>query len=88
MSATNRSVPRWPSSAKSNVLLPARKKLPPQPLILHQHTCAQRMAKTKHDVEQLFKLCYSANVKFNTFQKQVVTGRRERRGWIVRDLGF
>ena len=79
MSATNRSPPRWPSSAKSNVLLPARKKPLPQPIILHQHNCAQRTAKTKHDVEQLFKLYYSANVKFNTFQKQVVTGRTEGR---------
>lgn len=75
MSASNRSGPRWSSSAKSNVLLPARKKLP-QPLILHQHTCAQRMAKTKHDVEQLFKIYYTSNIKFNTFEKHVVTGRQ------------
>lgn len=73
------SAPRWPSSTKSNVLLPARKKpqAPPPPLIIHQHTSAQRTAKTKQDIEQLFKLYYSANVKFNTFQKQVVTGTEE-----------
>ena len=74
MSASNRSSPRWSSSAKSNLLLPARKKLP-QPLNLHQHNCAQRLAKTKHDVEQLFKLYYTSNIKFNTFEKHVVTGR-------------
>jgi len=80
MSATNRPTSRWSSSTKSsnstNQTIPIvapRKKLY-RPVVNQQHTFT-RMAKTRHDVEQLFKLYYSANIKFDTFQKQVVTGK-------------
>lgn len=76
---TNRpATTRWSSSAKSvnaHVLLPARKSAVNNSLIAQQHTFAQRTAKTRHDVEQLFKLYCTNNLKFHTFQRQVVTGR-------------
>ena len=76
MSATNRSTSRWSSSTKSNSIInQSTRKRPPQPTTNAQHTFTQRMAKTRHDVEQLFKLYYAANVKFDTFQRQVVTGK-------------
>jgi len=76
MSATNRPTSRWSSSTKSNSLIhQSTRKKPIQPPINHQHTITQRLAKTRHDVEQLFKLYYATNIKFDTFQRQVVTGK-------------
>lgn len=69
---------RWSSSAKPThapVLLPTRKSTT-NSLINNQHTFIQRTAKTRHDVEQLFKLYCTNNLKYNTFQRQVVTGTR------------
>jgi len=75
MSTTNRPTSRWPSSTKSNNSFnqTPQKKLS-RPLI-NQHNYSQRSAKSRHDVEQLFKLYYSTNIQFDTFQKQVVTGK-------------
>jgi hypothetical protein len=82
MSAINRPTSRWPSAAKPNssihIITPfmTTGKRVNRPLINNQHSAAaQRTTKTRHDVEQLFKLCYSTNVKFDTFQRQVVTGK-------------
>jgi hypothetical protein len=76
MSATNRPTTRWLSSTKSNNLInPSTRKKPLQSSINYQQTFTQRMAKTRHDVEELFKLYYAANIKFDTFQQQVVTGK-------------
>jgi hypothetical protein len=77
MSTTNRPTSRWLSSTKSNNLInqTSQKKLS-RPLINQQHNYSQRSAKSNHDVEQLFKLYYSTNIQFDTFQKQVVTGTR------------
>lgn len=36
---------------------------------------AQRMAKSKHEIEELFKLYYSNDIKFDTFHRQIVTGK-------------
>lgn len=81
MSAINRPTARWSSSSKStssiNLSTPSmipRKKVY-RPLMNQQHNSTQRMAKTRHDIEQLFKLYYSTNIKFDTFQKQIVTGK-------------
>jgi hypothetical protein len=49
--------------------------------INNQQSFAQRMAKTRHDVEELFKLYCTNNVKFDTFQRQIVTGK-------IRDIFF
>ena len=79
MSTTNRPTSRWSSSSKSTnstSLLSARKKSA-LPLTTNHHTFTQRTAKTRHDVEQLFKLYYTTHIKFDTFQRQVVTGRFE-----------
>ena len=76
MSTTNRPTTRWSSSSKSSSLInPSTRKKPLQPTINYQHTFGQRAAKTRHDVEELFKLYYAANIKFDTFQRQVVTGK-------------
>jgi hypothetical protein len=40
-----------------------------------QKSLSHRMTKSKHDVEELFKLYYSNDVKFDTFQRQIVTGK-------------
>jgi len=40
-----------------------------------QKSFAQRMAKSKHDIEELFKIYYSNDVKFDTFRRQIVTGK-------------
>ncbi|CAF3502993.1 unnamed protein product [Rotaria sp. Silwood1] len=42
----------------------------------HKKNFSQRMEKSKHDVEELFKLYYSNDIKFDTFQRQIVTGTR------------
>ncbi|CAF4714915.1 unnamed protein product, partial [Rotaria magnacalcarata] len=34
------------------------------------------MAKVKHDTEELYQLYYSNNIKFDTFQQQIITGTR------------
>lgn len=84
MSTTNRPTTRWSSSSKSTMnsniqpvsfINPQKKNVHRSlPLMNQQHTFTQRMTKTRHDIEQLFKLYYSANIKFDTFQKQIVTG--------------
>jgi hypothetical protein len=81
MSAINRPTSRWSSSTKSSSstnqtapLMASRKKFY-RPLQNNQHAFGQRMARTKHDIEQLFKLYYSNNIKFDTFQKQMITGK-------------
>ena len=80
MSATNRPTSRWSSSTKSSTLInqptplmTTQKKLH-RPLINTQHNLSHRTSKVRHDVEQLFKLYYTTNIKFDTFQRQVVTG--------------
>ncbi len=45
--------------------------------INNQKTYAQRMAKSKHNIEELFKLYYSNDIKFDTIQRQIVTGKSE-----------
>lgn len=85
MSDTGRLTTRWPSSmpTKTKSNSPIRHTIP---LILsrrkllrsaknHQQTFAQRMAKVKHDTEELYQLCYSHNIKFDTFQQQMITGK-------------
>lgn len=36
---------------------------------------SDHLAKSKHDIHELFNLYYSNNVKFDTFQRQIVTGK-------------
>jgi hypothetical protein len=55
-------------------LLNVRKKLFRQS-INKQKSLAQRMDKSKHDMEELFKLYYSNDIKFDTFERQIVTGK-------------
>ncbi|CAF4586349.1 unnamed protein product, partial [Rotaria magnacalcarata] len=87
MSDTSRPTSRWLSSMPTRVKSnnnPTRQAIP---LILarrkllrsaknHQQTFAQRMAKVKHDTEELYQLYYSNNIKFDTFQQQIITGTR------------
>lgn len=40
----------------------------------NQRTYAQRLAKSKHDIEELFKLYYSNDIKFDTIHRQIVMG--------------
>ncbi|CAF1089930.1 unnamed protein product [Adineta ricciae] len=42
----------------------------------NQKNCSQRMKQSKYDIEELFNLYYSNDIKFDTFQKQIVTGTR------------
>jgi len=43
----------------------------------NQKTYAQRMAKSKHNIEELFKLYYSNDIQFDTIHRQIVTGKLE-----------
>ena len=36
---------------------------------------AQHLDKSKRDIEELFKLYYSNDIRFDTFQRQIVTGK-------------
>lgn len=85
MEDTSHHTSRWLSSMSTRIKS-INPKNPTIPLILsrrkllrasknHQQTFAQRMAKVKHDTEELFQLYYSNNFKFDTFQQQIVTGR-------------
>jgi hypothetical protein len=87
MSDSSRPISHWPSSISmttksagctiNRTAIPlggTRRKLI-RPSTSTQQTFSQRMAKTKHDVEELFKLYYSNDTKFNTFQQQIVTGK-------------
>lgn len=87
MSDPSRPLSRWSTSlsittkstAATNQTIPlvnVRKKLFRQSANSHK-TYAQRMAKTKHDIEELFKLYYSNDIKFDTFQRQIVTGKNK-----------
>lgn len=40
----------------------------------NQRTYAQRLAKSKRDIEELFRLYYSNDIKFDTIHRQIVTG--------------
>ena len=40
----------------------------------NQRTYAQRLAKSKRDIEELFKLYYSNDIKFDTIHRQIVMG--------------
>jgi hypothetical protein len=84
MAEASRPTSRWSSSMSTPIksgssnypttpILPSRKKFHRLPTN-NQARFAQRMAKTRHDVEELFKLYYSNNIKFDTFQRQIVTG--------------
>ena len=80
MSNVSRPTSHWSSSrllAGSNnrvtPLLIARKKLS-QLSRNNRPPFAEHMAKTKHEVEELFKLYCSNDTKLNTFQ-QTVTGK-------------
>jgi len=84
MSEQDRPLSRWSTSlsittkstAATNQTIPlinVRRKLLRQSAN-PQKTFAQRMAKTKQDIEELFKLYYSNDIKFDTFQKQIVQG--------------
>ena len=42
-----------------------------------QKTTAQRRNRSKHDMEELFKLYYSNDLQFDAFQRQIVTGKNE-----------
>ena len=46
-----------------------------------QNATAQRRNRSKHDMEELFKLYYSNDLQFDAFQRQIVTG--EDRGLLV-----
>ena len=41
-----------------------------------QKNCSQRVKQSKYDMEELFNLYYSNDIKFDTFQKQIVTGKK------------
>ncbi|CAF0757198.1 unnamed protein product [Rotaria sordida] len=86
MSDPNRSVSRWSTSmsvttkSTNNInqttpLVILRRKLFRQSTN-QKKLFSQRMAKSKHNIEELFKLYYSNDVKFDTFQRQIVTGTR------------
>jgi dGTP triphosphohydrolase len=85
MSDPNRPTSRWSTSLSVTTkctgatnqtipLISVRKKLFRQS-VSSQKTLAQRRAKAKHDIEELFKIYYSDDVKFDTFQRQIVTGK-------------
>ncbi|CAF1249009.1 unnamed protein product [Rotaria sp. Silwood1] len=89
MSETNRPTSRWSSSIPTRIKSSNTNNNQTIPLIIsrrkllrtaknHQQTFAQRMAKVRHDTEELFQLYYSNNIKFDTFQQQIVTGTRIR----------
>lgn len=77
---------RWPTSLSIGVKLPptgaqvppliATRKKWTRPNSSHPASFAQRMAKTKSDIEELFKLYYSNSLKFDSFERQIVTGTR------------
>ncbi|CAF2517530.1 unnamed protein product [Rotaria sp. Silwood2] len=86
MSDPNRSTSRWSTSMsvtskstnatnQTTPLVVLRRKLFRQSAS-HKKNFSQRMEKSKHDVEELFKLYYSNDIKFDTFQRQIVTGTR------------
>lgn len=75
-----RSISRWSTATRSTglsqqtiPLVNVRRKLfrtanPNQKLF------QQRQTQTKQDIEQLFRLYYSNDLQFDTFQRQIVTG--------------
>ncbi|CAF0754419.1 unnamed protein product [Adineta steineri] len=62
-------------STDTKPLVTTRTKLLRQ-TINNQNNFSQYMTKKKHDIEELFQLYYSNNVKFDSFKKQIVTGTR------------
>ncbi len=40
-----------------------------------QKNLSQHTTKSKHNMEELFQLYYSTDIKFDTFQRQIVTGK-------------
>ncbi|CAF1468995.1 unnamed protein product [Rotaria sordida] len=89
MSETSRPASRWSSSSPARIKSSNIYNGQTIPLIIsrrklfrtsknHQQTFTQRMAKVRHDTEELFQLYYSNNIKFDTFQQQIVTGTRIR----------
>ncbi len=84
MSDLNRPASRWSTSMSTTTkstgltnqtipLINVRKKLFRQSGSSYKNH-AKRTAKSKHDIEELFKLYYSTDIKFDNFQKQIVTG--------------
>lgn len=84
MSDAGRPESRWSNSmsaatkatAYSNQTIPltsVRRKLFRHSLN-NQRTYAQRLAKSKRDIEELFKLYYSNDIKFDTIHRQIVMG--------------
>jgi hypothetical protein len=85
MSDSNRPRSRWSTSMSITTkstgstgqtipLINVRKKLFRQSAN-SQKILTRRMTKSKHDIEELFKLYYSNDIKFDTFQRQIVTGK-------------
>lgn len=85
MSDSNRPRSRWSTSMSITTkstgstgqtipLINVRKKLFRQSAN-SQKISTRHMAKSKHDIEELFKLYYSNDIKFDTFQRQIVTGK-------------
>jgi hypothetical protein len=84
MSDQNRPASRWSTSlsittkstGSTNQTVPlinVRKKLLRQS-VSNQKALSKRLTKSRNDIEELFKLYYSNDVKFDTFQRQIVTG--------------
>ncbi|CAF2559580.1 unnamed protein product [Rotaria sp. Silwood2] len=87
MSETSRLASRWSSSVPTRIKSSHTNNNQTIPLIIsrrklfrtaknHQQTFSQNMAKVRQDTEELFQLYYSNNIKFDTFQQQIVTGKR------------
>ncbi|UJR37906.1 hypothetical protein I4U23_030594 [Adineta vaga] len=82
MSARSRPTTGWSTATKlstfsnrSAPLVTTRRKLF-RNSINNQTNGLQRMKQSKYDMEELFNLYYSNDIKFDTFQKQIVTGKR------------
>lgn len=80
MADPNRSISRWSGITRSTVetsqtapIVAVRRKLLRQPNI-SPRVLLQQNNRSKHDIEQLFKLYYSNDLQFDGFQKQIVTG--------------
>jgi hypothetical protein len=85
MSGPNRPASRWSTSLSITTkstgatnqtvpLITVRRKLLRQSANT-QKSLSKRLTKSRNDIEELFKLYYSNDVKFDTFQRQIVTGK-------------